>query len=243
MRDLRLTFIGSGNAFMPGGLCCNGFLVNDRVLFEAPPQTLMSLSRLKIDPNEIDTVVISHHHGDHFLGLPFLLLHWKWKGRQRPVRIVGPTRTRELAERIAQDVFPGVLEDTCEIEWIEASPGRCLRVGDLQLEPVPVFHDPGLSQTLGYHAHINGRHLGYTGDTVLCDGVLDLARSAEVLVSECASRDQRIPVHMNLVDDIPQVRTAMKPDASLLLTHISPDVDSGGLTNTFVAKDFKTFRF
>lgn len=38
MPELEFTFIGTGNAFVPGGLCWNGFLVDRRVLFEAPPQ-------------------------------------------------------------------------------------------------------------------------------------------------------------------------------------------------------------
>src|SRR5690348_8775232 len=111
MPDLRLTFIGTGNAFSPNGLCCNGFVVNDRFLFDAPPHSLSSLNTVGLDPNALEAVIISHHHGDHFLGLPFLLLHWKWKGRSAPVKIVGPPETRSLAEDIAKKVFPGVLDD------------------------------------------------------------------------------------------------------------------------------------
>ncbi|MGI8424635.1 MAG: MBL fold metallo-hydrolase [Chloroflexota bacterium] len=243
MPELRFDFIGSGNAFMPGGLCCNGFVVNGRYLFEAPPQALMSLGKMQIDPNELEAVVISHHHGDHFLGLPFLLLHWKWKGRVRPVKIVGPRRTRELATRIVNDVFPGALGGSYEIEWIEAEPERCLTLGQLTVEPVEVQHDPELSQTLGYAATVGGRRFGYTGDTIFCPAVVQLARHSEVLVSECASRDLSIPVHMNLVDDMPRVRAALAPDAHLILTHISPDVDDHGLAHTTVAQDFATYRF
>ncbi|MBI5946519.1 MAG: MBL fold metallo-hydrolase [Chloroflexi bacterium] len=242
MPALDLAFIGSGNAFMPGGLCCNGFVVNERYLFEAPPQALMSLAKLKIDPNELDAVVLSHHHGDHFLGLPFLLLHWRWKGRTRPVTIVGPKNTRELASRIAEDVFPGVFGEGFAINWVEATPGKCVRVGDLTVEGVLVQHDDLLAETLGYKSWINGRNFGYTGDTILCDAVMDLARTSELLISECASRDLKVPVHMNLVDDIPIVREAMAPDSQLLLTHISPDVTANGLPNTFVAEDFKRYR-
>ncbi|HMS57473.1 MAG TPA: MBL fold metallo-hydrolase [Tepidiformaceae bacterium] len=242
MHGLRLTFIGSGNAFSPGGLCCNGFLLNDRVLFEAPPQTLGSLNTVGVDPNELDVVVLSHHHGDHFLGLPFLLLHWKWKGRTRPVRIVGPRNTEALAKDIAQKVFPGVLDISYEIEWAEAEPGKLCRVNGLELDPVQVEHDDELSSTLGYAVRYHGRRLAYTGDTRLCDGVFDIARDAELMVSECASRTDCIPIHMNLVDDMPRVRAALPSGSPLILTHISPDVDNGNLANTLVAKDFETYR-
>src|SRR5690349_9768545 len=97
MSGLEFRFIGTGNAFAPGGLCWNGFVANRRYLFEAPPQALQSLNTLHIDANELDAVVLSHHHGDHFLGLPFLVLQWKYSKRTRPIRIIGPAGTKDLA--------------------------------------------------------------------------------------------------------------------------------------------------
>lgn len=243
MADLALTFIGSGNTFAPGGLCWNGFVVDGKHLFEAPPTALMALNRLAIDPNEIETIVISHHHGDHLLGIPFLLLHWKFFGRTRPVRIIGPRGTRELAMSITQSVYPGTNQASLPIEWIEASSGRAVVAGGLDLEPLAMQHDERLTECLGFLCRYGGTSIGYTGDTAMCDSVRELARRSDLLVSECATRDEVIPVHMNLVDDIPAVRRLLRAQAPLLLTHLSPGVDAAGLANTFVAEDFKTFRF
>lgn len=243
MGDLRLTFIGSGNAFAPGGLCWNGFVVNDRYLFEAPPQALMSLHHVGIDPNDIEAVVLSHHHGDHFLGMPSLLLHWKYYGRTRPIQVIGPPGTRELTERIGTLVYPGLFDISYDIEWVTPRLGERLCAGDLEIEAVEVEHDDRLSQSLGFACALGRRRFAYTGDSRLCAGVLDLARHAEVLVSECASRDQQIPIHMNLVDDMPRIRSAMPASAHLILTHITPDVTAGDLPNTRVARDYETYRF
>jgi len=244
MHDLQLTFIGSGNAFSPAGLCCNGFVVNDRFLFEAPPQALSSLNHVGIDPNELDAVVISHHHGDHFLGLPFLLLHWRWQGRKKPVTIVGPTGTEALARDISEKVFPGVLSQVnYDLQWVEGEGGDHLLLKGLEIEPHTVQHDEGLNMSLGYSCRVGPRRFAYTGDTRLCDAVFDLAKGQELLVSECASRTGVVPVHMNLVDDMPLVHAALPSGAAMILTHIAPDVDTNGLPNTFVAQDFKNYRF
>ncbi|MFN8556911.1 MAG: MBL fold metallo-hydrolase [Dehalococcoidia bacterium] len=64
-RALDLTFLGSGNAFAGAG-CWSGFLANERVLFDAPPTTLYGLKRAGVDLNQIDVVLLSHFHGDHF---------------------------------------------------------------------------------------------------------------------------------------------------------------------------------
>jgi len=243
MADLDLRFIGTGNAFAPGGLCWNGFLAGRRYLFEAPPQALMSLNHLGVDANDLDAVVLSHHHGDHFLGLPFLILHWKYQGRTRPVRVIGPPGTEELARTICNSVYPGIFEIGFEIEWVTALPGVALRIGALELEPVAVEHDTRLSLSLGYAATLDGRRFAYTGDSAYCDAVADLARHSEVLVSECASRDQFIPIHMNLTDDMPRVRAALDPESTLILTHLGPGIESTDVPNTIVARDYESYRF
>lgn len=243
MPDIDLTFIGTGNAFAPGGLCWNGFLASDRYLFEAPPQALMSLNKVGVDANELEAIILSHHHGDHFLGLPSLILNWKYMGRTRPVRIVGPPGTEQLARDICDRVYPGLFDLTFEIEWVTATPGKLVTIGALELEPVEAKHDTRLDLNLGYAARLNGRRFAYTGDSALCDGMLDLARHGEVLVSECASRDSVFDVHMNLVDDMPRIRAAMEPDAHLLLTHLGPGIDANGLARTAVAQDFERYRF
>lgn len=243
MSDLSLSFLGSGNAFAPGGLCWNGFLANERYLFETPPQALMALNRLGVDPNAIEVVVISHHHGDHFLGLPFLLLHWKHLGRKAPVTIVGPRGTEQVASTVSEAVYPGLLNARYPLTWIDATPGTPLSLPGLELEPVAVQHDPALDCSLGYRARLGDRLLGYTGDSAICEGVLDLARTSDVLVSECASRATHNEIHMNLVDDMPVVQAAMQPGASLVLTHVAADVTSTDLPNTRIARDFETYRF
>jgi ribonuclease BN (tRNA processing enzyme) len=243
MGELDLTFIGSGNAFAPGGLCWNGFVLNRKYLFEAPPQSLMSLHQVEIDPNTIEAVILSHHHGDHFLGMPSLLLHWKYEGRTAPLKIVGPPETQKLTELIGETVYPGLMDVDFDIAWVVARPGNCFKLGGIMLEAVEAEHDERLVMSLGYHCYVNGRKLGYTGDSKMCDGVLDLARASEVLVSECASRDGNIPVHMNLVDDIPVVRKAMPGESELILTHITPDVTADHLPHSRIAVDYESYSF
>lgn len=243
MSELDLLFLGTGNAFAPGGLCWNGFLANDRYLFEAPPQALMSLNRMGCDVNQVEAVVLSHHHGDHFLGMPFLLLRWQYSGRKAPLTIVGPPGTEQVVRALCSLAYPGDSAYPFEVRWEELSPGALVAVGELTLEAVAVKHDPKLEHSLGFHARLGNRRFAYTGDSAMCNGVLDLARGAEVLVAECASRSHRVPVHMNLVDDMPKLRAALPESSTLLLTHVDARTDAVGMKNTQVAKDFERYAF
>src|SRR4051812_22330895 len=100
----------------------------------------MSLNRLGIDPNQIDVVVLSHHHGHHFLGLPFLLLRWKYAGRTRPIHIVGPPETMSITAEVTRRTYPTLLESPAEVHWREVRPGERIEVAGLELEPVEVVH-------------------------------------------------------------------------------------------------------
>ena len=243
MTKLDLAFIGTGNAWVQEGQCWNGFLVNDRYLFDTPPTVLMALQKMGTAINDIETIVISHHHGDHFLGLPFMLLYWKYFGRTKPVDIIGPPDTELIAHMLADRTYGHLFETKYALNWVVAKAGERIVSGDLVLDPVAMKHDPELTASLGFACTLDERRFAYTGDSAMCEGVLQLAREAEVLVAECSSHSRKSDVHMNFVDDMPVVRAAMRPGASLLLTHTEGAMDVSSLPNTVAAKDFEHYRF
>jgi ribonuclease BN (tRNA processing enzyme) len=71
--SLELTFLGTGNAFAPTRYW-SSFLVNGKYLFDAPPTLMPHLNKLGINPRDIEVIFISHFHGDHYLGLPLILM-------------------------------------------------------------------------------------------------------------------------------------------------------------------------
>ena len=235
--------MGVGNAFASGGVCWNGFLVNKTILFETPPQVLMSIQRAGVNPNDIETILISHHHGDHFYGLPMLMLWWKWMGRTKPVRVVGPPGTERITRDMARETFPWLFEMPYELHWIDACPGKTIDLPGIRVAPVEMEHDDTLNICFGFACEIEGRRVGYTGDTVYCDGVEHLARWSEILISECASVDGN-PVHMDLTNDIPRVRALQPPGAQLILTHMDEAVAaSRPLPGVVISQDQQAYTF
>ncbi len=243
MGELAITFMGVANAFASGGACWNAFLVNRTILFETPPQVLMSVQRAGVDPNDIDIVVISHHHGDHFYGLPMLMLWWKWMGRTNPVYIVAPPETERIARDIARETFPWLFDLGYELNWVEAQPGEKIVLPTISILPYEMVHDDTINVCLGFATEIAGRRLGYTGDTIFCPSVEELAKWSEILVSECASVDGN-PVHMDLTNDIPRVRALLPKESHLILTHIDAEVAASRTpAGVVIAQDEQTYRF
>src|SRR5678816_1618319 len=118
LRMVRVTVLGSGDAFGSGGRLHSGYLVetdDHTFLLDCGPSVLQGLKRARIDTARIDFVLLTHLHGDHFGGVPFLFLEYVYENpRTRPIEIVGPPATEQrcrtlyeaLYQRIAHEPAP-----------------------------------------------------------------------------------------------------------------------------------------
>src|SRR2546428_6688692 len=65
------------------------------------------MRRFGVDPQAIDAVVLSHLHGDHFGGVPFLILDAQFKRRTRPLTVAGPPGVEARVRATMEVLFPG----------------------------------------------------------------------------------------------------------------------------------------
>ena len=71
---VEVDLLGSGNAFLPSGRLHSFLLIDKHMIVDCPPTALASLRKAGISPADIDTILITHVHGDHVFGFPFLSL-------------------------------------------------------------------------------------------------------------------------------------------------------------------------
>jgi ribonuclease BN (tRNA processing enzyme) len=77
MGNLEVQFIGSGDAFGSGGRFQTCILLRGSagpLLIDCGASSLIALRRAGVDPSSIRWIVVSHLHGDHFGGLPFMFM-------------------------------------------------------------------------------------------------------------------------------------------------------------------------
>ena len=82
---MKLTIVGSGDAFGSGGRLNTCFFLETAkaaLLIDCGASALPALKGQGIEPNRIDAIILSHLHGDHFGGLPFLLLDGQFLSRR-----------------------------------------------------------------------------------------------------------------------------------------------------------------
>lgn len=196
----RVRFIGSGDSFGTGGRFQTCILVESRAhrfLIDCGATSLVALKRAGVDPASIDAVLLSHFHGDHCGGVPYLILDGQFAKRERPLVIAGPPGVRERMTAVFEAALPtsSGTQQRFAVSYVELGE-RATRIGPLEVVALPVAHLPETAPH-GLRVAVDGRVLAYTGDTDWCDALPRLAEGADLLIAEGYSFEKRIPQHLS----------------------------------------------
>jgi ribonuclease BN (tRNA processing enzyme) len=198
---VRLRFLGCGDAFAGGGRFQTCFHLDggaDPVLIDCGATTLPALRRERIDPGGLGWVVLSHLHGDHFGGLPWLILDGRFSSRSRPLVIAGPAGTEERLARVFDALYPGAWEAPrpFELTFVELSERAPSELGPARVTPFEVVHRSG-APSYALRLEYAGKVIVYSGDTEWTDTLIEAACGADLFVCECNYFDKRVPGHMD----------------------------------------------
>jgi ribonuclease BN (tRNA processing enzyme) len=237
--------LGSGNAFTSGGRYWSSFLLNGRYLFDAPPTIVPHLKRLSLPLSGIRVIFISHFHGDHFLGLPFLLLDYLHMTRRREdLYIVGPPGVDKIIESAAELAFPNLsrADSGYRRRYMEVDASREQTVDDLRFQAFPMKHGGEELESFGYRVRLDDKVVAYTGDAEFSEGLFALAEGADVLVMDCNYSEGKGPYHVSFAQ-VPEIRRRLPLSTTIILTHMEAEPDVSGLQGVLTAQDFAVFRF
>ncbi|MEW6270112.1 MAG: MBL fold metallo-hydrolase [Thermodesulfobacteriota bacterium] len=222
-----LTCLGTSDAFGSAGRHCAGYLLDTghgRILIDAGPGLLTALKALGRDTEQIDAVVLSHLHGDHFAGVPFLLLEYSYESpRSRPLLVVGPPDT----ERRVYEAYHALYAETrgqklpFEIRFVELGDGDATEVMDARVESFRVPHQE-TQVSLGHRLRFGDRIVVYSGDTAWTPDLLRQSSGADLFLCECSTFDTQVPRHVRYVE-IEANRRSFDCDR-LVLTHLGREV-------------------
>jgi ribonuclease BN (tRNA processing enzyme) len=240
---VNVTFVGSGDAFGSGGRFQTCILVDSaagRFLLDCGASSLIALKRQRIPPESIDTVLITHLHGDHFGGLPFFILDAQFSKRRRPLLIAGPRGLKDRVRDAMEVLFPGSSETNqgFPIDYLELPAETESALGPLKVTPLEVVHFCG-SPAYALRIECDGRIIAYSGDTQWTDSLLTVADGADLFICEAYYFDKQIKFHLDYKTLM--ARKSGLDCKRLIVTHMSEDI-IGRLDELLVeyAEDGKT---
>lgn len=208
----RLITLGTSGGPNPRGQraqTSNLLIVNGALyVIDAGDGVSRRLAKAGINIREIGTIFVTHHHDDHTAGLGTLMSVVWDQQRTKPIHVYGPPRTEELVKAAVQYF-------TISAEIRIADGGRTVPIAQVFLGHDVgtgiVYQDANIKVTAVENSHYDfhkgsdfGKHKSYsyrfetphrvvvfTGDTGASDAVTELAKGADLLVTETASFEDR----------------------------------------------------
>jgi ribonuclease BN (tRNA processing enzyme) len=224
---MRLQFVGCGDALGSGGRTNTCFhLTGEGVncLIDCGASSLPALQKLGIARDAIDLILITHFHGDHFAGLPFLLLDAQFSRRSRPLVIAGPEGIEMRLTQVMEALFEhsSKTKPKFDLSVIALKPEERRTFGAVTVTPYPVVHGESGGPFLGYRIEAEGRVIAYSADTEWTETLIPLAREADLFIAEAYYYDKIVKNHLSLATL--QARLPEIKPKRLVLTHMSDDM-------------------
>ncbi|HEX6586284.1 MAG TPA: MBL fold metallo-hydrolase [Solirubrobacterales bacterium] len=235
---MRITVLGKSPSWQDAGGACSGYLIETdgtKVLLDCGNGVFGKL-RERVDYTEIDGVMLSHLHADHFLDLVPYSYALIYAPKQQPVPVHiwdgtdHPARPRLIAPPNAVETFRRVVgawgsddlvESAFQIE--EYAAGDEVSVGDVTatFRPVPHFVET-------FAVRISSPGSGdvvYSADTRPGEEVIEAARGADLLIIEATlPRPERTGVRGHLTPEEAGEHAKRAGAKRVVITHISDEL-------------------
>lgn len=226
MSGVAFQFIGTGDVLGSGGrghTCMSVRAEGFHVLIDCGASAVPAMQRFGLDPSSVDAVVLSHLHGDHFGGIPFLVLHGQFNRRERPLLIAGPRSVSERVTATMEALFPGlpVAERRFRTEFMEIVAGEPAAVGPARVIAYEVVHSSG-APSHALRVEIGGRTIAYSGDGEWSEAHIAIGDGADLFVCEAYTLDRFVKNHLSYAEIL--ARRAELRCKRLYLTHMGPEL-------------------
>ena len=165
----------------------------EKLLFDCGRAAVVRLAEAGVRQQEIDKIFLTHLHSDHILSIPDILLTGWTSGRKMPLRVWGPSGTKEMMNNLLK-AFAFDIHIRRDVDEKFTSEGIVVAPTDIQ-EGV-VYEDNGVRVTaflvdhgpvkpaFGYRVDAGGHSVAMSGDTRFSENLIKHATGVDVLVHE-----------------------------------------------------------
>lgn len=225
---LKIIILGSGNAFAHANQFQSAHYIEfnekDKILLDCGPAILQAMQSAEVNINNLKYLLISHLHGDHMAGIPFLLLHYKFLSeRKEPLHIIGPSGLKEQLSYLLKGNYPSILTeddalfDVCELKFqVEKE-----LVDSIIIKTFEAHHIPN---ALGYTIRKDNLKIVYSGDNELKEDQLEEFKDSTVLIHELTTMESAAGGHTSWNIMKEYIDEILNSVGKVIVVHTSADV-------------------
>lgn len=217
--------LGSGDAFGSGGRLNSSFYVRTKskgILIDCGASTLAALKQQNLSVSDIDIILISHLHGDHFGGLPFILCEMIAMGnRTKTLGIIGPQATEERTMEVLECFFPGIhMKDDTPVEFMTYQAAQPLEYATIQVTAFPAVHSPETNPH-SLRVAADNTVISYSGDTEWSDALVSASMNADLFICEGSTWSTPVKHHLSIKELL--VQRHLIHAKRIVLTHLGEE--------------------
>jgi len=227
LNKIKIKFLGSGDAFGSGGRLQTCIYIESDdtgLLLDCGASALISMKQFGVRLLDIDSIFVTHLHGDHFGGIPFFILDSQLISRRTdPLLIAGPPGMKKRVLEAMEVFFPGSsrVKQKFEIIFEELPPTVPTRLGAVNVTAYSAVHGSG-APSYALRVEVSGKTIVYSGDTEWTGGLIEAVDGADLFICEAYFYDKKMKNHLNY-------QTLMDHQSDLnckkiIVTHMSEDM-------------------
>lgn len=227
MNKIKVKFLGSGDAFGSGGRLQTCIYIESDdtgLLLDCGASALISMKQFGVRLLDIDSIFVTHLHGDHFGGIPFFILDSQLISRRTdPLLIAGPPGMKKRVLEAMEVFFPGSsrVKQKFEIIFEELPPTVPTRLGAVNVTAYSAVHGSG-APSYALRVEVSGKTIVYSGDTEWTGGLIEAVDGADLFICEAYFYDKKMKNHLNyqtLIDHQSDLNCKR-----IIVTHMSQDM-------------------
>ena len=202
---MRVTFLGVGEA-------CDPFNPNTSILIESSEgkscQIMLDCGfttpheyfKVNQAPELLGALWVSHFHGDHFFGVPLLLLRFWEMGRKQPLIIAGQKGIQKNISQVMELAYPGFMKKMqYELNFIEFEPGAENNIAGFDFQAAENEHS---KRNLSIRINKDKKSIFYSGDGRPTQDTEKLALGSDLIINESFWMDGDSFGHGSIVGSI-----------------------------------------